>query len=101
MVLYTCVCSTMLRTSEPSDRASDVSDLILAMNDSQSLVAEMRIEPSDTQSNSSKVRSCAPHCIAPTQSLVSLPHISILIDKGRAPLWCLPVMYFLFPQVPS
>ncbi|KAI8538876.1 hypothetical protein RHMOL_Rhmol09G0137400 [Rhododendron molle] len=42
--------STMLRTSKLSDHASDGSDLISAMNGSKS-------EPSDAQSDGSKVRS--------------------------------------------
>ncbi|KAI8558327.1 hypothetical protein RHMOL_Rhmol04G0082900 [Rhododendron molle] len=70
MVLCRGVRSTVLRTSEPSDLASDGSDLILALNGSRSLVVEMRSEPSDSQSVGSEVRSrcCAPHCTAITRS---------------------------------
>lgn len=60
MVLCSEVRSTMLRTSEPSDRASNGSDHISAMNSSRTLGAEMKSEP---------LRRCAPHCTAPTQSL--------------------------------
>ncbi|KAI8549393.1 hypothetical protein RHMOL_Rhmol06G0021400 [Rhododendron molle] len=49
------LCSTVLRTFELSDRESDDSDLISAMNSSRSLVAEMRFESLDARSNSSKV----------------------------------------------
>ncbi|KAI8567704.1 hypothetical protein RHMOL_Rhmol02G0142400 [Rhododendron molle] len=42
MVLCCGVYSTMLRTFNPSDRASDSSDLISAINGSRSLVAEMK-----------------------------------------------------------
>lgn len=41
----------MLCTSEPSDRASDGSDLILAINDRESFIAKMRFEPADARSN--------------------------------------------------
>ncbi|KAI8547180.1 hypothetical protein RHMOL_Rhmol07G0175100 [Rhododendron molle] len=51
------LCSTVLRTSEPSDCVSDGSDLILVTNGSQSLAVEMRFEPSDAQSDGSMVRS--------------------------------------------
>lgn len=44
MVLCIGVCSTVLRTSEPPDRVSDSSDLILIMNDSQLLVVKIKSE---------------------------------------------------------
>lgn len=47
----------MLYNTEPSDRASDGSDLISTMNYSRSLVAEMRFKPLDARSDGSKVRS--------------------------------------------
>ncbi|KAI8538120.1 hypothetical protein RHMOL_Rhmol09G0077700 [Rhododendron molle] len=47
--------STVLRTFEPSDRASDNSNLISAMNDAQSLVVEMRSELSDARSDGLEV----------------------------------------------
>ncbi|KAI8560803.1 hypothetical protein RHMOL_Rhmol04G0284300 [Rhododendron molle] len=56
----------MLRISEPSDRVSDGLNFISAMNRSQSLVAEMRSEPLDAQSNGSKVHNTAPHYTTPT-----------------------------------
>ncbi|KAI8558275.1 hypothetical protein RHMOL_Rhmol04G0078200 [Rhododendron molle] len=48
MVLCSGVHSTVLCTSEPSDRTFDGSDLISVMNDSRSLVAEMRSEKGST-----------------------------------------------------
>ncbi|KAI8528062.1 hypothetical protein RHMOL_Rhmol12G0122000 [Rhododendron molle] len=55
MVLCNGVRNTVSRTSEPSDRASDGSDLISAMNDSLSLVVEMRSKPWDARSDGLEV----------------------------------------------
>ncbi|KAI8531539.1 hypothetical protein RHMOL_Rhmol11G0144400 [Rhododendron molle] len=44
-------------TSNPSDRASDGSDLISATNDREPFIAEMRSEPSNARSDNLKVRS--------------------------------------------
>ncbi|KAI8534017.1 hypothetical protein RHMOL_Rhmol10G0055400 [Rhododendron molle] len=57
MVLGSGVRSTVLRISEPSDRVSNGSDLISAINGSRLLVAEMRFEPSDAKSDGSEMRS--------------------------------------------
>lgn len=53
--MCSCVRSTVLRIFEPSDRASDGSDLILTMNGSGSLIVEMKSELSDAQSDDSEV----------------------------------------------
>ncbi|KAI8527571.1 hypothetical protein RHMOL_Rhmol12G0085400 [Rhododendron molle] len=54
------LCSGVLRTFEMSDCASDDSDLISTINDSRSLVYEMRSEPSDARSDYSDVHSTVP-----------------------------------------
>ncbi|KAI8564411.1 hypothetical protein RHMOL_Rhmol03G0179400 [Rhododendron molle] len=47
MVLCSEVHSTVVRISEPSDRAFHSSDLILTNNDRKSFIAKMRYEPSN------------------------------------------------------
>ncbi|XP_058215603.1 ankyrin repeat-containing protein ITN1-like [Rhododendron vialii] len=48
--------NTKVCTSEPSDRASDGSDLISIMNNSRSLVVKIRFEPLNVRSDGSEVR---------------------------------------------
>ncbi|KAI8528384.1 hypothetical protein RHMOL_Rhmol12G0144700 [Rhododendron molle] len=45
----------MLRTFEPSDHTSDGSDPILATNDREPFIAEMRSEPLDARSDGLEV----------------------------------------------
>ncbi|KAI8551507.1 hypothetical protein RHMOL_Rhmol06G0192200 [Rhododendron molle] len=73
----------VLCSSEPSDCASDGSDLTSAMNSSRSLVAEMKSEPSGARSEGSKVRSTV-LCTSPL--LISIPRFITLQKPSRAEL---------------
>ncbi|KAI8534915.1 hypothetical protein RHMOL_Rhmol10G0133600 [Rhododendron molle] len=64
MVMCSGVHSTVLRISELSVRTSDNSDLISAINGSQSLVAEINPSP-----RKCAVRCYATYCTTPTRSL--------------------------------
>ncbi|KAI8535869.1 hypothetical protein RHMOL_Rhmol10G0207600 [Rhododendron molle] len=47
----------MLRTSKPSDRVSDGSNLISTINDQEPFITEMKFEPLDARFDGSEVRS--------------------------------------------
>ncbi|KAI8560298.1 hypothetical protein RHMOL_Rhmol04G0244500 [Rhododendron molle] len=66
--------------SEPSDHASNGSNLISATNNQESFIAEIRFEPLNTRSDSSKVRSTVLrtlliYCIAPSPNSLKVLHL--------------------------
>ncbi|KAI8571773.1 hypothetical protein RHMOL_Rhmol01G0144900 [Rhododendron molle] len=73
MVLCSEVHNTVLCTSEPSDHASNGSNLILATNNRESFITEMRSDPSDVRSDGSEVRNMV--VAASVTSSVTWPNV--------------------------